>query len=128
MLAIIGASAALSISKIPFMGPIGACRLGRIDGQFVINPTHEQIDRSDLNVLVGGGRQAINMLEVGAKQLSEDVVAEGIAKGHEACRQVIEMIDELQQKVGVPKENPAIPMDEELYGKVKDQLWESSAS
>jgi polyribonucleotide nucleotidyltransferase len=120
--AIIGASAALSISKIPFLGPIGACRLGRVDGQFVVNPTHEQLERSDLNVLVGGGREAINMLEVGAKELSEDVVAEGIAKGHEACRQVIEMIDELQQKVGVPKENPAIPLDEELYRKVKDEL------
>ncbi len=120
--AIIGASAALSISKIPFQGPIGACRLGRVDGQYVINPTHEQSDRSDLNILVGGRREAINMLEVGAKQLPEDVVAEGILKGHEACRQVIEMIDELQQKAGVPKENPAIPLDEELYRKVKEQL------
>jgi polyribonucleotide nucleotidyltransferase len=120
--AIIGASAALSISKIPFQGPIGACRLGRVDGQYVINPTHEQVDRSDLNVLVGGRREAINMLEVGAKQLPEEVVAEGIAKGHEVCQQVIDMIVELQQKVGIPKENPAIPMDEELYRKVKDQL------
>jgi polyribonucleotide nucleotidyltransferase len=121
--AIIGASAALAISKIPFMGPIGACRLGRLDGQLIVNPTHEQMEKSDLNVLVGGGRDAINMLEVGAKELSEDVVADAIAKGHETCRQVIEMIDELQQKAGVPKESPAVQLDEELYRKVKDEIW-----
>jgi len=120
--AMIGASAALSISKIPFIGPIGACRLGRVDGQFVINPTHTQMEGSDLNVLVGGRKEAINMLEVGARELSEDVIAEAIAKAHETVRQVIEMIEELQQKVGVPKEAPVVEIDKDLYQKVNTEI------
>jgi polyribonucleotide nucleotidyltransferase len=120
--AMIGASAALSISKIPFLGPIGSCRLGRVDGEFVINPTHTQMETSDLNVLVGGRKEAINMLEVGAKELPEDVVAEAIAKAHEAAGQVIEMIEELQQKVGVTKEAPVSPLDEELYKKLSGEI------
>ncbi len=120
--AMIGASAALSISKIPFIGPIGACRLGRVDGEFVVNPTHTQMETSDLNVLVGGRKEAINMLEVGAKELSEDVIAAAIAKAHETVQQVIEMIEELQQKVGVPKEAPIVELDKELYQKVKAEI------
>jgi polyribonucleotide nucleotidyltransferase len=69
--ALIGASAALSISKIPFLGPLGACRVGRVDGEFVVNPTHKQLESSDLNMLVGGTKEAINMIEVGAKELPE---------------------------------------------------------
>jgi polyribonucleotide nucleotidyltransferase len=117
--AMVGASAALSISKIPFIGPIGACRLGRIDGAFVVNPTHTQMETSDLNVLVGGRKEAINMLEVGARELPEDVIADAIAKAHETVQQVIEMIEELQQKVGVPKEAPLVELDKDLYAKVK---------
>lgn len=120
--AMIGASAALSISKVPFQGPIGTCRLGRVDGQFVINPTHQQAEQSDLNVLVGGRKEAINMLEVGAKELPEGVVAEAIAKAHEAVCEVIEMIEELQQKAGVEKEIPLVELDQELYAKVKAEI------
>jgi polyribonucleotide nucleotidyltransferase len=120
--AMVGASAALSISKIPFIGPIGACRLGRIDGAYVVNPTHTQMETSDLNVLVGGRKEAINMLEVGARELSEDVIADAIIKAHEAVQQVIEMIDELQQKVGVPKEAPIVELDKDLYEKVKAEI------
>jgi len=120
--AMIGASAALSISRIPFIGPIGACRLGRIDGEFVINPTHTQMEGSDINVLVCGRKEAINMLEVGAKELSEDVVANAIVKAHEAVQQVIEMIEELQLKVGVPKEAPLVEIDKDLYQKVKAEV------
>jgi polyribonucleotide nucleotidyltransferase len=120
--AMIGASAALSISKIPFIGPIGACRLGRVNGEFVINPTHTQMETSDLNVLVGGRKEAINMLEVGARELAEDVIADAIAKAHETVQQVIEMIEELQEKVGVPKEAPVVELDKELYAKVKAEV------
>lgn len=120
--AMVGASAALSISKIPFIGPIGACRLGRIDGQFVINPTHTQMETSDLNVLVGGRKEAINMLEVGARELSEDVVADAIAKAHDAVRQIIEMIEELQQRVGVAKEATVVEIDNDLYQKIKAEI------
>jgi polyribonucleotide nucleotidyltransferase len=120
--AMIGASAALSISRIPFIGPIGACRLGRVNGEFLINPTHTAMETSDINVLVGGRKEAINMLEVGARELSEDVVAEAITKAHEGVQQIIEMIEELQQKVGVPKEAPVVEIDKELYGKVKAEV------
>ena len=126
--AMIGASAALCISKIPFQGPIGTCRLGRVNGEFVINPTHQQLEQTDINVLVGGRKEAINMLEVGAKELSEDVVAEAIAKAHEAARVVIEMIEELQQKAGVEKEIPLAEIDEALEqtirGEITDKLRE----
>lgn len=124
VLAMIGASAALSISKIPFMGPLGACRLGRVNGEFVINPTHAQLEQSDLNVLVGGRKEAINMLEVGAREVPEDVIAQAIATAHGACREVIEMIEELQQKAGVEKECPIAEFDEELYRKVRDEMWD----
>lgn len=120
--AMIGASAALSISKIPFQGPIGTCRLGRVNGEFVINPTHQQSEQSDINVLVGGRKEAINMLEVGAKELREEVVAEAIAKAHEAVRDVVEMIEELQQKAGVEKEIPLVELDQDLYAKVKAEI------
>jgi len=120
--AMIGASAALSISKIPFIGPIGSCRLGRVNGEFVINPTHTQMEESDLNVLVGGRKEAINMLEVSARELPEDVVAEAIVKAHEAVQQVIEMIEELQQKVGVEKEAPIVKLDRDLYERVKTEM------
>lgn len=120
--AMIGASAALSISKIPFMGPTGTARLGRVNGEFVINPTHAQMAESDLNVLVGGRKEAINMLEVSAKELSEDVVAEAIGKAHEAAREVIEMIEELQQKAGVEKVTPVVEIDEELEQKIRGEI------
>jgi len=126
--AIIGASAALSISKIPFQGPIGACRLGRVDGQFVVNPTYKQLEQGDLNLLVGGRKEAINMIEVGAKELSEEVIAEAVAKAHETVQQICEMIEELQQKVGVPKEMPLVEIDpqlyEELYSRSSQKLRE----
>ena len=79
ILGMIGASAALTISRIPFQGPIGSCRLGRVNGEFVINPTHKQLAESDLNLLLGGRKDAMNMIEIGAKELSEDVIAEAIA-------------------------------------------------
>ncbi len=122
--ALIGASAALAISKIPFLGPIGACRLGRVEGQFVINPTHKQMETSDLNMLVGGKKEAINMIEIGARELSEDVIAEGIQKAHEAIQDIVAMIEELQQKVGVPKEANVIELDMELYRKVKAEIYD----
>ena len=121
--AMIGASAALSISKIPFNGPTGACRVGRVNGQFVINPTHEQMDQSDLNVLVGGRKDAINMIEVAAKELPEAVVADAIKTGQETVKVICELIEELQKKVGVPKETDKLfEIDEELCSKIRSQI------
>jgi polyribonucleotide nucleotidyltransferase len=121
--AMIGASAALSISKIPFNGPTGACRVGRVNGEFIINPTHQQLEDGDLNVLVGGRKDAINMIEVAAKELPESVVADAIKTGHETVKVVCELIEELQKKVGVPKEMPELSgIDEELCTKIRSQI------
>ncbi len=116
--AMIGASAALTISKIPFLGPTGSCRLGRVAGEFVVNPTHKQIAESDLNLLLGGHKDAINMIEVKAKELSEEIIAESIATAQETIRQICDMIEELRSKVGVEKEIPLIEIDEELYSEI----------
>jgi len=112
ILAMVGASAALSISHMPFQGPIGACRVSRVDGRFVINPTHAERDRSDFNLVLGGQRDGLNMIEVDAQEASESVVADGIREGLEAVRQVCEMIDELVAKAGRPKVMPEIEQDE----------------
>lgn len=121
--AMIGASAALSISKIPFNGPTGACRVGRVNGEFIINPTHQQLEEGDLNVLVGGRKDAINMIEVAAKELPEAVIAESVKTGHETVKVVCELIEELQKKVGVPKEMPELSeIDEELCSKIRSQI------
>jgi len=122
ILAMIGASAALTISKIPFLGPIGACRLGRVNGEFVVNPTHKQLAEGDLNLLLGGRKEAMNMIEVGAKELPESVIADAIATAQRTVRQVCEMIEELREKVGVEKEIPLVETDEELHSRIRAQI------
>jgi len=122
ILAMVGASAALTISKIPFLGPIGACRLGRVDGEFVVNPTHKQIADSDLNLLVGGRKDALNMIEAGAKELSEDIIADAVTTAQETVHQICEMIEEMGTKVGVEKEIPLVEINEELYSQIRSQV------
>jgi len=122
ILAMIGASAALTISKIPFMGPTGACRLGRVNGEFIVNPTHKQVAEGDLNLLLGGRKEAINMIEVGSKELPEDVIAEAIATAHKTVRDVCDLIEELREKVGVEKEIPLVEDDEQLEAKITSQI------
>ncbi|MBN2457399.1 MAG: polyribonucleotide nucleotidyltransferase [Sedimentisphaerales bacterium] len=119
--AMIGASAALSISKIPFLGPMGACRLGRVDGEFIINPAHKQIEAGDLNLLVAGRKEAVNMIEVGAKELSETVIADGIEAALKVVGQICEMIEQLQEKAGTAKETPVVEIDEELFRQVRSK-------
>lgn len=122
VLAMIGASAALTISKIPFIGPTGACRLGRIDGEFVINPTEEQKSKSDFDLLLGGRKEAINMIEVCAKEVGEDVVGQAVLAAHETIGQICNMIEELRAKVGVEKETPLVEFDEDLFSKINAQI------
>jgi len=122
--AIIGASAALTISKIPFLGPLAACRVGRVNGEFVLNPTYKQVEAGDLKMLVGGHKDAINMIEVGAKEVSEKVVADAVTIAHQTIRQVCEMIEELREKAGVEKEIPLTEIDSELYSKIRSQIIE----
>ena len=103
-LASIGASAALTISEIPFEGPIGSVRVGRIDGQLVINPTLEETQNdSDLDLVVTGTADAIVMVEAGAKEVSEAVVVEALRLAHEEIRKIVDVQLELQRLVGKPK-------------------------
>ena len=123
VLVIVGASAALTISKIPFLGPLGVCRLGRVNGEFVVNPTHKQLAESDLNLLLGGRKEALNMIEVEAKELPEEVIAEAVATAQKTVAEVCDMIEELGEKAGVEKETPdTIKMDEELYCQIQSQM------
>jgi len=123
ILAMIGASAALTISKIPFLGPIAACRFGRINGEFVVNPTYKQLSEGDLNLLLGGRKEAMNMIEVGAKELSEKTIADAVAEAQKTVAELCEMIEELREKAGVQKEIPEPPQsDAALYSKIDSQI------
>jgi DNA polymerase III epsilon subunit family exonuclease len=104
----IAASAALSISEIPFNGPIASVRVGRIDGEFVINPTHSELKESELDLIVAGTRDAIMMVEAGAKLLPEDVMAEAILFGHRALQPIVDLQEEMQKALGKPKRLPYI--------------------
>ena len=108
ILGTIAASAALTISEIPFQGPVGAVRVGRIDGQFVINPTFPQLAESELDLVVSGTRDAIMMVEAGAKLLTEDVMAEAILFGHRSLQPIIDLQEQLRAQVGKKKRIPFI--------------------
>ncbi len=114
VISIIGASAALSISSCPFEGPIAAVRVARVNGQFVLMPTQADLDQSDLDVLVAGTDEALNMIEVGARELPESVVIEALKVGHAAIREIISAIVELQKQVGKAKIAPLNKPSEEL--------------
>ena len=113
-LAVIGASASLALCPAPFQGPVGIARIGYIDGKCVINPTHKQLETSAMELVVAGPSDAINMIEMGANEVSEKVVAEGTALGFDVCKQVIEMINELASKVEVKKDYEPTPLPEDL--------------
>jgi DNA polymerase III epsilon subunit family exonuclease len=106
VLGTVAASAALTISEIPFGGPVGAVRVGRIGGEFVVNPTHTQLEDSELDLIVAGTRDAIMMVEAGAKLLPEEVMAEAILFGHRSLQPLIDLQDQLREAVGKPKRLP----------------------
>jgi polyribonucleotide nucleotidyltransferase len=110
MASIIGASAALEISDIPFNGPIAGVRMGRIGGQLVVNPTVSQMPESDLNLIVAGSRDALVMVEGGAKMLSEDVLLDALFTAHREMQKVLDMQAELRSAVGKPKRSVVAPV------------------
>lgn len=103
MTALFGSSLALAISDIPFDGPIAGVTVGRIDGNFIINPTPEQLDKSDINLIVAGTIEAINMVESASKEVSEDDMIEAIMFGHEAIKELIGFQLEIVEKIGKDK-------------------------
>ena len=97
IVSMIGASAALTISGIPFLGPIAACRVGRIDGQYVINPTSAQLEQSELDLVVAGTKEGVLMVESEAKELPEDVMLGAVVAGHKSMQPVIDAIIQLAE-------------------------------
>ena len=96
VLSIVGASAALSISSIPFDGPIAGCRVGYIDGQLVVNPTFEQMESSGMELIVAGSKDAVVMVEAGAKEISESVILDAIEAAQAANAKIVDAIEELE--------------------------------
>ncbi|MGI6174891.1 MAG: polyribonucleotide nucleotidyltransferase [Christensenellales bacterium] len=108
ILAMIGSSVALSISKIPFMGPTGAVTIGLVDDEFVINPDFGQRAESKLNLVVSGTKDAIMMVEAGADEVSEDQMVEAILLAHEEIKKIVAFQEEIVAQIGVPKIEPDI--------------------
>ncbi len=103
ILAITGASAALAISSLPFLGPVGAVRVARIEGEFVVNPTFQQMEESALDLVVVGTREALTMIEAGGDQVPEETMLEAFALAHSEIIRICDAIDELAREVGKPK-------------------------
>ena len=108
ILAMIASSAALAVSKLPFHGPLGAVRVGLIDGQLKLNPTKEELEKSSLDLVVAGTKSAVLMVEAGARELSEDDMVNAIEFGHSFIKEIVAMQEELAAQAGVQKE-PFVP-------------------
>ncbi|OKY74563.1 MAG: polyribonucleotide nucleotidyltransferase [Desulfobulbaceae bacterium DB1] len=121
IMAMVGASAALTISNIPFLGPIAGVRVGYINGEYVLNPSKEQLTDSRLDLIVAGSRNAVVMVEGGADNLSEDEVLSGIYFGHEGLQPLLDIQEELRREVGREKIAVTVPeIDQELQKKIAD--------
>jgi polyribonucleotide nucleotidyltransferase len=119
ILGMIGASSALSLSDIPFEGPIAGAKVGRIDGEFVLNPTHEELDLSDIDLFVAGSEDAIIMVEGSAKEVKEEEILEAILFGHQSLKPVIHLQKQMKSALGLPPRSFELQKPEEtLYEKV----------
>lgn len=121
VLAMIGASAALAISHLPFNGPTAAVRVGYIDDEYVVNPTTSQMEFTHLEAVIAGHPNGVNMIEVGALEMSEEVIAGAIAKGYEAVAQICEMIQELASKANPTKTIEAPVVDDGLLNEIREK-------
>lgn len=117
MTALFGSSLATSISQIPFNGPVAGVKVGRINGEFIINPTTEQTELSDIDLTVAGTKDAINMVEAGAKEVSEKDMLDALMFGHDAIKELVAFQEEIIDKIGVTK------MDYEVL-EITDELKE----
>ena len=117
--AMLASSLAVSISKIPFNGPIAGVKIGRVDGKFVINPTPEQLERSELDLTVAGTKDAINMVESSAKQVSEDIMLEALMFGHKAVKELIKFEEKIIKEIGEEKmEYETLTPDKEMIERI----------
>ena len=121
MPAMIGASTALSISDIPFEGPIAGVRIGLIDGQFIVLPTVDQMEKSELNLAVAGTKDAILMVEAGAKEVSEETMLDAIWFAHDQIKKIVEFQEKIQAEIGKPKmEVPVYVPPADIVAAVKE--------
>ena len=121
MAALFGSSLALSISDLPFEGPVASVIVGRVDGEFVINPTGEQVEKSDIFLTVAGTKDAINMVESSAAEVSEEDMLEALMFGHEAVKELIAFEETIVNEIGKEKADyPIIKIDDEINSKVRD--------
>ncbi|MEW9676667.1 polyribonucleotide nucleotidyltransferase [Lentibacillus sp. L22] len=120
--AMIGSSIALSVSDIPFEEPIAGVHVGRVDGEFVINPSVEQEEKSDIDLTVAGTKDAINMVEAGANEVPEEVMLEAIMFGHEEIKRLVQFQEEIVKAAGMEKKEVALfQIDESLAEQVTNQ-------
>ncbi|AIY05841.1 polynucleotide phosphorylase/polyadenylase [Planococcus sp. PAMC 21323] len=123
MAAMFGSSLALMISDIPFGGPIAGVIVGLIDGQYIINPTNEQLEQSSINLIVAGTKDAINMVEAGAKEVSEEIILEAIMFGHEEIKKLIAFQEQIAAEVGKAKTDIKLyELDAELTSSIKEAV------
>lgn len=121
ILALIGASCVLSISNIPFAGPIGASRVGRIDDKFIVNPTFQQLNDSQLNLVVAATKDGVVMLEGNSNELDENLVREAVDFGYGQSKEIISFIDDIVKECGVEKFTPVLSIpSKELYSKIEE--------
>jgi polyribonucleotide nucleotidyltransferase len=121
--AMFGSSLAVSISKIPFNGPIAGVKVGRVNGKFIINPTPAELEVSDLDLTVAGTKEAINMVEAGAKQVSEEVMLEALEFGHEAIKKLVKFEEKIIKEIGVPKmEYETLVVDPEMREEITNLI------
>lgn len=119
--ALLGSSLALSISDIPFDGPIAAASIGRVNGKFVVNPTVEQAEKSDMELVVAGTKDAINMVEAGANEVPEEVMLDAIMFGHEEIKRLVAFFEEITAEVGKEKmEVELFEIDKELEATIRE--------
>src|SRR5271156_6338391 len=123
VLGINGASAALTLSDIPFLGPIGAVRVGMVDDKFVVNPTYDEMRESLLNIMVVGTADGIVMIESGAKEVKEETVVDAMEFGHTEIKKICAAINDLRAKAGKPKRAVTPPeFDEAYYNKLRAKI------
>jgi len=125
VLGLVGASAALTISDIPFANPVGAVRVGRVDDSWIINPTFQELEQSVLDLIIAGNKDAILMVEAEASEVSEDLILEALLYGHEAIKTIIENLENFRETVGIPKwELVVSEIDETIKNEVRELALE----
>ncbi|QQR67794.1 MAG: polyribonucleotide nucleotidyltransferase [Candidatus Brocadia sp.] len=124
ILAMIGASAALSVSCIPFGGPTGSVRVGQVDGEFIVNPTHSELEKSMIDLVVSGTEDAVTMVEASGKEVSEEQMVDAIMFGHAYIKEIVQVQKELLAKCGKVKQPiPLLKLDMNLLDEIKQKYY-----